>query len=688
MRLRRTTLVANVVIIGATIPAVALPTAAPIGTAAPMYEYVNAGPTTWSTKPVSDLFGGHRLLGDVHAVSGDGEFALAARIDNGDVGLYVRNANGTNSFRDITSLTGAPAAATDPNIFLDPWGNVGLIYVSARNRLIMVSTAAARSSRHANLATRANAFGFTVTNLTTATHVPMSPSVPAITVSGTTALVVDRSTKGAAVTIPVRWLQESIAPLIGTATNVSAATNTATLMNDPVTFSSTTSAFAATTVTGHVEYFAQSATGVWGATDLTNLDASPVSTGPLVAAANGLNLYLASLDGIGHVQLFSAPAAYATPLARLTPRVAPHAVSHAGKVAKVSPSWTYSDVTKLIVGSPSWEGQIYLSASATTINLAGRAANWGDLYDYTSVLAKSTWTSSDVSLDSGATNSVAAGVTGVLDGSTLRLFAASAGVITQGGVGVYAIPAQDWSRAIADGWPIISETGGLGTLNAPWVGFSTAKSLTQSPDFLMGQTLARANRRETWLSFWTVSGPLTPSAQTTASYYSHGFLAGQWVAQQIDQYHLHGVDVKPNWVILDPEGFPDNHSALDAPAGSSPAVIAKHASYWSAMLDGWASGLTNVDPTLHPGFYASQTEYRNYGLANSSLPAFEAIAFGNGGPIRIGGSNGSNILGYIAFNGTCSPPSALRTQEQTLLNPPWAGRFNTLQFNSGVYCAP
>ncbi len=689
MRLRRTTLVANVVIIGATLPAVALPTAAPIGTAAPVYEYVNAGPTTWSTQPISDLFGGHRLLGAVRAVSGDGEFALAARIDNGDLGLYVRNANGTTSYRDVTSLTGAPAAATDPNIFLDPWGNVGLIYVSARDRLVMISTATARSPRRAHVTTRAGAFGFNVTNLTIATRVPMSPSVPAISVSGTSALVVDRSTKGGAVTIPLHWLQESIPPLIGNATNVSAATGTGPLLNDPVTFPSTTTAFAATTTNGQVEFFAQNASGAWSASDLTSLVNGPTSVGPLAAASNGIDLYLASLSGIGHVQLFSVATANA---AALVANATAHAVAHtrpqAGKVAKVSPSWSYSDVTKLIVGSPAWEGQIFLSATATRVDVAGRAANWGDLYDYTGLVAKSTWTSSDVSLDASATNSVAGGVTGVLDGSTLRLFAASAGAISQGGVGVYAIPTPYWTRAIADGWPIISETGGLGTLSAPWVGFTTAKSLTESPDFLMGQTLQRANKRETWLSFWTVSGPLTPATQTTSSYYSHGFLAGQWVAQQIDQYRLHGVNVKPNWVILDPEGFPDNHSALDAPAGATPATIAKHSGYWTAMLNGWASGLTNVDPTLHPGFYASQTEYRNYDLANSPLPAFEAIAFGGGGPVRIAGSNGSNILGYIAFNATCTPTSALRAQEQTLLNPPWAGRFNTLQFNAGVYCAP
>jgi hypothetical protein len=30
----------------------------------------------------------------------------------------------------------------------------------------------------------------------------------------------------------------------------------------------------------------------------------------------------------------------------------------------------------------------------------------------------------------------------------------------------------------------------------------------------------------------------------------------------------------------------------------------------------------------------------------------------------------------------------LKAQEATLLNPPWAGQFNTLQFNAGVYCHP
>ena len=687
MRFRRLTLVANVVIIGATVPAVGLPVAAPSGAASPMYEYVNAGPTTWSTGALAGQLGGHHVLGNVHAASGDGEYALAARIDNGDLGLYVRNANGTKSFRDITSLTGAPAAGADPNVFVDPWGNVGLIYVSTHGHLVMVTTKPARAARRANAIVASARSGFTVTNLTNITHVSVSASVPSLAQSGVAALVVDRSAAGDAIAIPLRWTQSNLAPQVGVASDLSKLTGSPAIANDPVTFTSMTNVAAATTTAGHIEFFSQNAAGTWSMTDLTGLDASPISAGPISAATNGVQLNLAGLSAIGHVEFFSISAAN---LAHLLTHARAHATSSSTTTTTTPPptNWVYSDLTTLIAGSPAWEGQIFLSATPSSINVAGRAANWGDLYDYTATLPALTWTSSDVSLDASAANSVASGVTGVVDGSILRLFAASDGAISHGGVGVYAIPSQDWGRAITDGWPIISETGGLGTMSAPWVGFTTAPSVTQSPDFLMGQAITNANRRETWLSFWTVSGPLTPATQTPSSYYSHGFLAGQWVAQQIDQYHLHGVNLKPNWVILDPEGFPDNHSALDAPAGASPATLATYASYWSAMLAGWSTGLTNVDPTLHPGVYAEQSEYRNYGLANTSLPVFEAIAFGGGGPVRIAGSNGPNILGYIAFNGACTPTSTLRAQEQTLVNPPWNGRYNTLQFNAGVYCAP
>jgi hypothetical protein len=255
-------------------------------------------------------------------------------------------------------------------------------------------------------------------------------------------------------------------------------------------------------------------------------------------------------------------------------------------------------------------------------------------------------------------------------------------------VGVYAIPTSDWSNAIANGWPIISDTGGLGTQSTPWVGYTSAKNIATSPDFLLGQSIYNAHKRVTWLSFWTVSGPIKTEPQTIASYRSNGFAAGAWVATQIDQYRGLGVGLKPDWVIFDPEGYPDNHSGLDAPSGSSNAVLATYATYWTAMLSGWSSGLASVDPSLRPAVYATQSEYRNYGLTSQPLSVFEAVAFANGGPLPVAGASGANVRGYIAYDATCSPLATLQSEINTLTNPPWSGQFNTLQFNAGVYCPP
>ncbi|HEV2426968.1 MAG TPA: hypothetical protein VGS61_01975, partial [Acidimicrobiales bacterium] len=99
-------------------------------------------------------------------------------------------------------------------------------------------------------------------------------------------------------------------------------------------------------------------------------------------------------------------------------------------------------------------------------------------------------------------------------------------------------------------------------------------------------------------------------------------------------------------------------------------------------------GINSVDPSLNAAVYANQSEYRNYKLSTSPLPVFMAVAFGNGGPVAVPGASGSNVRGFIAFSAVCSPPATLAAEQQTLLNPPWAGQFNTLQFNAGVYCPP
>ena len=690
MRFRRATLLANVVLIGATVPALSHVVASTSTSARPLYEYVNSGSTTWSTRALAATFNGHLVLGSAHAASGDGVTALAARLDNGDLGLSVTDANGATSFTDLSAAAAAPAAAGDPQVFIDPDGSADLLYVSVRHRLVLITPAMARYPRHSHFATPdPSSSPWRVVDLSVASHVPMAASLPSISLAGRSALVVDRSTKNDAVAIPLQWRQWGLGPAVGVAANVTLDTATPTLGNDPVTAAGITNAFTATTTAGHVEFFSQAAGGAsaWTASDVTALTTSATSSGPLSMAANASQLYVAGLSSLGHVQLFNVAT---TRLAYHARHVVSHLLSRGARPQVITPlpAWGYHDLTATITGSPLWTGQVFVSASDAGLAVAGRAAALGDLYAYSASLPQMTWTSSDVSEAAGASTSASTGVTGLSTGSSLQLFAPSDGALPPTGVGVYAIPYNDWGRAITDGWPIVSETGGLGTLSAPWVGFPATTSVTQSSDYLMGQAIANAQHRETWLSFWTVSGPLSPATQTPATYYSHGYSAGQWVAQQIDQYHLNGVGLKPNWVILDPEGYPDNHSALDAPGGSSPSTVHKSAAYWAAMLAGWSKGLTDVDPSIKPGVYASMSEYRDYGLAGASMPVFEAVAFAGGGPVRVAGSDGHNILGYIAFDATCTPSATLHAQEHTLVSAPWSGQFNTLQFNPGVYCAP
>ncbi len=86
--------------------------------------------------------------------------------------------------------------------------------------------------------------------------------------------------------------------------------------------------------------------------------------------------------------------------------------------------------------------------------------------------------------------------------------------------------------------------------------------------------------------------------------------------------------------------------------------------------------------------YTEQSEYRNYQLSTLSMPVFMAIAFSANGPTQLAGATGSNVRGFISFGAACTPKSTLQSEASTLANPPWAGQFNTLQFNAGVYCAP
>ena len=533
-----------------------------------------------------------------------------------------------------------------------------------------------------------------VTPTTTTTRPPASTTTTAPTttttrVSTTTTVPVSTTTR------PPASTTTTVAPT----TTTTLAPGAPAFASDPVVLPGLVAAFVTTVNNGNVVDYVNSgaAFSTWSSQNLTLATGAAKASGPLSLAYTPKVAEVAALSIAGAVELFS------TNLSNLV--VTPATVNSTSGSTTTSPppsfnvvtpslptgptTWTEANPSALATGAPPLSGTLALNITPSEVTIAGQAANWGDLFVLTNAAGTTSWSATDVSVTAGqSARTVSNIVTGLTLNGALTLYAEGVSSPPPQGVGIYAIPSVKWSQAIKDGWPIISETGGLGTMSSPWVGFTNAGSVASSPDFLLGQTIYNSHKRVTWLSFWTVSGPLANEVQSTSTYFQHGLAAGAWVASQIDAYRSLGIGLKPDWVIFDPEGYPDNHSHLDAPGGATNATLARYASYWAAMLRGWADGIKSVDPSLNAGVYASQSEYRNYQLSTSPLPVFMAVAFSGGGPVAVAGASGSNVRGFISFGAVCTPKTSLTNETQTLLNPPWAGQFNTLQFNYGVYCAP
>jgi hypothetical protein len=441
--------------------------------------------------------------------------------------------------------------------------------------------------------------------------------------------------------------------------------------SDPVVLPGATPTVAVILNNGDIDTLTNVGTtlSTWSIENVTTTTGAPTVVGTLALGTSASSIDLAALSASGNVELFTAQNLSAQPGA--------------------STLWNYANITSEASGAPPLSGALSVEVTPSQVAVAGQASNWGDLFVLTNTAGTTTWTATNVSVTAGSSaRTVGNIVAGLQINGQLTLYAAGVNSPPPEGVGVYAIPSTDWSTAISNGWPIISETGGLGTRTAPWVGFTGTTNIQQSPDFLLGQAIYNSHKRVTWLSFWTVSGPLAGQPVTAANFYTHGYDAGVWVATQIASYRGLGVGLSPDWVVLDPEGYPDNHSGLDAPGGASSATLATYATYWASMLKGWQAGIDSVDPNLNAAVYASQSEYRNYQLSAQSMPVFIALAFGGGGPVPVTGATGSNVRGFITFDAVCSPLATLENEATTLENPPWAGQFNTLQFNAGVYCPP
>ena len=231
------------------------------------------------------------------------------------------------------------------------------------------------------------------------------------------------------------------------------------------------------------------------------------------------------------------------------------------------------------------------------------------------------------------------------------------------GVGVYGPSSlQSISTAVNQGWSEIGETGGLGTTSSPYT-----SGLLSSPDLAASKAISAANHPVTWLSFWTVSAPVA-----TDTWHSDGYSAGQYVAAYLDSVSSR---VKPAFVILDPEGYP-NGEPNEYPGDSSD---------WASWIQGWSAGILSVDGSLTPALYVDQYEYSAFSISSLRLPVFVAIAPildnypGNGDSF----TPGANVDGYSAFTAGC-PAQSYETTMQS-----WGASYNTMQFNdSGSDCGP
>ena len=222
---------------------------------------------------------------------------------------------------------------------------------------------------------------------------------------------------------------------------------------------------------------------------------------------------------------------------------------------------------------------------------------------------------------------------------------------------------------------------------------STLAGHDGQPDEYVGPTIQASHLRETWLSFWTVSGPGTKpelgcTAEkgpfTRAPTTSHGYVAGQFVATEIDGYRTATASgSSPTGCSSTPRATPTTTRGCGArrrPRPSSRQSVAN----WYAILNGWHAGLDSVDPSLKAGLYANQYEYMTYKLYDQPLPTFIAGAFAEhvdarSSSCRRASRSGPNISGFIMFN-TFTPTCAQVNNERLLLTePPWDGDYNTVQ---------
>ena len=608
------------------------------GTTMPLQEFVNNGldGRTWNAYDQTTTSAGPDIAGRPSPIAYGPTVHVYARANNGDLMEFINDGYGGRPWNayNLTQITGGPTIAGDPDAAF--YGAIVHVYAEASDGDLMEFVNDGAGGRLWN--------SYDLTQIA-AGPVLGGDATPLVT--GTVDQVFARSSSGDL----VEYTNDGVGGQLWNAYDLTQLATSVQVAGDPnpVEIGSVDHVFAEATGGDLVEFTNGGAgSQTWTAADLTAATKGPTVTGrPSPVVASGvIDVFARASTGI--LTEFSANGS-------------------GGDLWNSYALTTSSGPT--VAGDPS------AITVGSTIHVYAEATG-GDLTEFYNGGSGQAFTTSDLSSDAagpGIGGSPGALLYGT---SSIHVYAGGPPPATApAGVGLYGLsPGAQTSQAIEDDWPIIGDTGALGTQSAPYTGFNLGA------DLATGQAIEASGKRVTWLSFWTVSGPVSSNSDgsacySSACYYSAAYEAGQYVATTIDSYAGSGLGLKPDWVILDPEGFPDDHSGLDSGPGSS-------AANWSSFLTGWANGLASIDPALHPGFYADQYEYNTFDLASIQLPAFVAIAFP--GPTNILQNPSNNIAGFIAFGATCPASS----EEQTLAGPPWSGSYNTLQFAGGQYCGP
>ena len=643
------------------------------GFAVVRYAATGAAPLPWNahllsgTNPALTTLGGPRTSPDAQ-----GATQLVFRNPQGHAIWMVNWRRDRATWVDLTALSYVAPLRSEPVAAVSPAGNDEVFFVTTSGHLLVLSYQPNRRVPIRNGPDQPAPTSWWRTDLTQVGGGPPLAGTPSVVVFGATTAVFARTQSGDL----VEYVNDNRVGRPWNGYDLSVISGGPHIASDPTGFYDPTvkqfrvAATEAAPAHGDVVVFSPTDLGgrVWNFQDVS-----------AATKTQGIGA------GVSSAVIGTSPTLFgASPNGDLIEYTGTDATS-------TSTTWRTTDLSATVTGAPQIAGTPSVAVAAGHVAIGAVAASWGDLFVWVNNGAKGAFTATDVSITgTGPTRTVQGTPAVSLQGGVPVLYAAGVAVPAPEGTGVYAVPWTKWSQALKDGWPVLGVTGGLGTQCAPWTGYQGIGTSTP-PDEYVGQTIQQSHLRETWLSFWTVSGPRTApgagctaekGAVTAATYYQHGFAAGAWVATQIDKYRGDGLALKPDWVIFDPEGYPDNHSGLWGPT-SPPAKLTVSVSYWYAMLSGWRAGIVGVDPALKPALYANQYEYMAYRLYNQPLPTFIAGVFDQqvvkGHKVLVPPARtafGPNIRGFVMYNDFNPTCTQVTNERLVLTRAPWSGAYN------------